>query len=65
MITSSPRQAAESGTDASKSRGVVVRPPRPQDAIGNALRDSFDGAPALPDEFDGYIHLLDRMTSRH
>ncbi|MFZ3483985.1 hypothetical protein [Sphingomonas sp. 3-13AW] len=42
-----------------------MRPPRPQDAIGNALRDSFDGAPALPDEFDGYIHLLDRMTSRH
>jgi hypothetical protein len=65
MVTSSPRRAADAVSDASRSRGVVVRRPRARDAIGNALRQSFDGAAHLPDEFSRYLLQLDGVTSQH
>jgi hypothetical protein len=44
---------------------VVVRRPRAGDALGHALRQSFDGAANLPDDFSRYLHQLDRITSQY
>lgn len=65
MVTSPPRRASDAVSDANRSRGVVVRRPRPRDAIGNALRQSFDGMENLPDEFAPYLRLLDGISHRH
>jgi hypothetical protein len=40
-------------------QGHSVRPPRPADAIGAALRGMFD-APALPEEMARLLRRLDR-----
>ena len=65
MVTSPPRRAPDAASDVSKSRGVVVRRPRARDAIGNALRQSFDGIENVPDDFAPYLRLLDGVPSRH
>lgn len=64
MVTSPPRRASAATCAASTARGVVVRRPRARDAIGLALRQSFDDAANLPDEFAGYLHQLDRMSGQ-
>jgi hypothetical protein len=47
-----------------KSRGVVVRRPRETDAVGNALRQSFEGAATVSEEFVRYLRQLDRVPGQ-
>jgi hypothetical protein len=64
MVTSSPYPATDACSSPDKSRGVVVRRPREGDAIGNALRQSFEGAATASEEFVRYLRQLDRVPGQ-
>ncbi len=50
---------ATARTDLLRGDGVVVRRPRPSDAIGKALRKAFAPEPALPGELMRSLDALD------